>query len=146
MNATSSDAGNHAPPHAIVLDGERYEFRHFGLPQLAEYERERYRQERDKLRELRDDYPAEEYVKRLDALRERYERHDFAFESEGAEDRRKPQLLLLVLRIMTGRPDGEAWRLFCKAPEEVGELMRLVIEESFPKAQAGRNGAARPAS
>ena len=151
-NVTSTDAGNHAPPHAIELQGVRYEFRHFGLPQLAEYERERYREERDRLRELRDDYPAEIYVERLDQLRTRYERHEFSFEAEFSEvDLDAPgsvtaraDRVLLILRVMTGRDADAVWGLLCKAPEEVLSVMKLVVAESFPslKTPAGPTGAA----
>jgi len=138
-NILSADLGNGAAPHAIEHGGVRYEFRHFGLPELAEYERERYRQERDRLRELKDDYPASVYVERLDDLRGRYDRHDFSFEAD-VERLASPAVLLLVLRIMTRRTEAEVWRLFCAMPEEVGALMRLVIEESFPKATAPARG------
>lgn len=155
-NVTSTDAGNHAKPHAVELDGVRYEFRHFGLPQLAEYERERYREERDRLRLLRDDYPTAAYVERLDRLRERYERHEFSFESEfadadqGGEDAGRGEgaltaqadRALLILRVMTGRTSAEVWRLLCSAPEEVQHVMKMVVAESFPKLTAGPAGAA----
>jgi hypothetical protein len=141
----SSDVGRNAPGHKIECEGQVFEFRHFGLPELAEFERERYRAERDKLRDLRDDYPTEVYVERLDRLRERYERKEFAFEND-AKFRESPEGILLVLRLMTGRDGRDVLRLFCTHTEEVVHLVSLVIGESFPKARAGTNGRAVPAT
>jgi hypothetical protein len=150
--------GNAAPGHRISHGGIDYEFRHFGAVELARYERERYRGERDNLRELRDDYTAEQYVERLDALRERFERHEFDFladmeaaglspggDARGAALTRMPRIILLVMRVMNGRSDKENWQLLLAQPEEVGQVMRLVIEDSFPKLAAGTRGAASPA-
>lgn len=139
MSLLSQDVANGAPAHAIEYGGVRYSFRHFGLPELAEFERERYKAERDGLRLLRDDYPEAAYVERLDGLRRRYEAHEFAFESDP-EFIEKPEGVLLILRVMTGRSDAENWRLFCALPEEVGAVMNLVISESFPKVKAGPKG------
>jgi hypothetical protein len=144
MTLLSSDVGNHAPGHSILLGEDRFEFRHFGMPELAQFERERYRIEREKLRELRDDYPPDVYVERLDQLRERYERHEFRFENDDAF-RTSPEGVLLILRVMTGRNDRDCWRLFCETPEEVAAVMEQVIRESFPKARAARNGATEAA-
>jgi hypothetical protein len=153
MSMLSADAGNAAPGHRISHGGIDYEFRHFGAVELARYERERYRAERDKLRELKDDYTPEQYVERLDALRERFERHEFDFLADmaalelpgGVPGKSIHENVLLVMRVMNGRTDEENWRLLLAQPEEVGQIMRLVIEDSFPKLAAGTRGAASPA-
>lgn len=161
MSNQSADAGNAAPGHRLTVDGVDYVFRHFGGPELALFQRERFRAERESLRELRDDYPEAEYVRRLDELYARYQRGEFAvdadvdfaeFESEMVREvpyagRPKkpfiatPEGVLLALRIMTGRSDQENWKALVREPLEVGRLMQLVIAESFPKVPAGANGA-----
>ncbi len=126
----SSDVGNLAPGHRLEHGGKLYEFKHLGLLQLAEFERENYRLRREALREYRSDYTPESYEKRLDELRARYERHEFSIQADP-EFMKSMDGLALAMRIMLGVPDAEVNDLVREKPTEVLKLFTLVLEESF---------------
>lgn len=152
MSQLTEDAGNLAAPHTITHDGVTYEFRHLGGVELASYQKERYDEALERLKNLKVEYGPEEYAKRLDALEERHDRGEFDmladFERAGISGGVVPPKMALkvaevMLRMMakiTGRTDKENWKLFFGCPEEVGVLIGRVIRESFGKQQAGSNG------
>jgi hypothetical protein len=129
----SADVGAYAPGHRMTdpRTGKVYEFSHLTLAKQAEFERENFRQHRERLRELREDYGEAEYLTRLDGLRERYERHEFRFEATFLENKTLP-LILLLLRVLTGATEEELWSLLAAESGEVLRLVALVVKESFP--------------
>jgi hypothetical protein len=137
MSLLSADVGAHAPGHKLEHRGRTFEFRHLTIRELAEFERENYRGRREALRELKEDYGPQEYVKRLDELRERYDRHEFALESDEGF-RKTAGGVMLVLRLMLRCDEAEAWDLFQAQTVEVTRLMELVVRESFPHAAAAQ--------
>lgn len=163
MSQLSADVGNRAAPHAIEHAGVRYEFKHLGAAQLAEYQRRRFERERDQLRLLRDDYQPAEYALCLDQLRERFDRGEFDLYADveraglkpdadgqvpdlsaldGARQARTRMLVLGILAVMTGRSDEENWKLFTELPAEAGQMLAMVLAESSgrPTQAAGQTG------
>lgn len=150
MSQLGEDVGGFARGHRLTWRGRQVEFRHLGGIELAEFERENFRQKREELREFRDDYSQATYEARLDELRARYDRNEFTLEAEfhGLDpvtpDPRSLGKVVLVLQVMTGLSAAEVWDLLREERVEVLRLFRLVLEESFPRPQEREGQAGNP--
>lgn len=131
----SSDVGAYATGHKLDHLGVSYEFRHITDAELAEYERLNFKAKRDALAALRDMYPPEEYLKRVDRLHEDYKRSAFGLEAD-ADFRQSRQgvmtLLGLIIRV-DGKPASlrHLARLLQERKEDTEMLLKVILEESF---------------
>lgn len=133
MSQLSRDVGSHAPGHRLEHQGTVYQFRFLDLAALAEFEREKYRLARESLREFKDDYGPQEYAKRLDELRARYDRHEFSFESDPAYVQTAAGLSLILRVMLPGVSEADIATLFRARQQDLVDTVRLVVEESMPR-------------
>src|SRR5262245_475279 len=152
MSQLSRDIGNHAPGHRLEHDGRLYEFRHLGLAELAEFERENYRLKRERLRrekdDLEEDFGPGAYDLAKQQLRERYERNELTLQGNMGFTGTGEGMALLLRLMVPGASEDEIAALFRTRMVDVMETGKLVITESLggrdegegagPNGQGGR--------
>lgn len=138
MSTLSKALGRLAEGHKIEHNGKTFEFRPPDLLMLEQFEKENYKAAREDLREYRDDYGPEEYVKRLDDLRERYAKHEFSYMAQTQRAGGDISCLVPILCLLTGASKADVADLLKHKLEEVVSMLQLVNEEAL-------SGEAQPA-
>ncbi|AMV27373.1 hypothetical protein VT84_23440 [Gemmata sp. SH-PL17] len=135
MSERSAALGIKGPPKVIEHNGKTYTV----APVLTHgtmlaVETKLYERAKAALLELRDVYPADEYLKRADELRKQRETGHFAFESEHtmAFLETTPGTALLLSCMMSAEP-AEIFELLAHKPEEMRTILTEVMEDSLPK-------------
>lgn len=145
MSELSKALGTAGAPHQIAHDGTTYPFHLLDQKRKNALEKRLYQQAREAVYVDREHMTSEQYVERLDRVREAYEAGEYAFFGARAQKAiQSPKGALLLLEIITDRTEDELLPLLTGRPEEVNLLLRTVLDESFkgpaPRAGAPTNG------
>lgn len=124
--------GNAGEPHRIAHEGKVYTFHLLDQTRRNAVEKRFYQQAREGVYVDREHMSSEEYLKRLDRIREEYESGAYAFFGEkGAKLLQTPKGALLLLCVITGEEEADLLPLLAARKEEVNTLLKTVMEESF---------------
>lgn len=128
--------------HLFTHRGKTYEVSLVTMGLSRDFENRRYHAAREALRELKEDYPTDEYVKRIDALRERYDTGAFGLAHvENLKAVANPKDAVLLLSLLFGVDEITALEIISEHPAEIPSLLKTILKESFPgirfKAQEG---------
>ena len=132
MSELSKALGNTAPPHQITHEGKTYSF--FLVDQIRKnaLEKRLYQNAREAVYADREYMNSEEYLKRLDAVREAYELGQYGFFGErGGKILQTPRGMLMLLEVLTGENEDAVIELMTARPEEVNTVIRTIMSESF---------------
>jgi hypothetical protein len=138
MSLTSQDVGNFAPGYKFTHKGRVYELRFIDDKLLAEFEREWFDAERDKLRAQKADIIADvgeaHYAKMMKRLYHKLNRQEFTLAAykEGNPDKNPGPGLLFMAKVV-GVPVPELVVLLKESPE-LKELIEQIVRESSPSA------------
>lgn len=134
MSELSAALGNAAPPHQILHEGVVYSFYLLDGARKSEFEKRLYQRAREGVYIDRDHMSEDQYLKRLDWVRKRYEDGDYAMTGErGQEVLQTPSGGILLLEIISGETEDSLTPLFLARGPEVQTLLKTVMEESFKK-------------
>lgn len=138
LGAAMGDAGG---KHSIVWRGKRIYAKMFGLRQLEQYAKWLYSQQKEALKEDKEDL-GDRYPVMLDALRQQYMDDEFSMASPLGQKASKTisggsKLISLVL----GLTDEDAFSLMTEMPVEAKDLLATLDASSFsPKKEEGTEG------
>ncbi len=133
MSELSKVLGNAAPPHQIAHGGKTYSFWLLDQPRRVAFEKRLYQTAREAVYADREHMTSEEYVGRLEKVREQYEMGEFAFMGERAMRLLKtPKGAMLLLEVLTGESESDLMNLLVARPEEVNAVVATVMAESLP--------------
>lgn len=144
MSELSAAVGGSGPKHQITSnDGVTYPVSLVTQGSKIAYEKALFKRARETLAPIKGIVDKDYYERKMDALVERYEKGDFAMESDfGRQTLGKPGGAVLLLSILMGskKPDGEidpmpeldVMKLIAQKPEETAAVFKAVIVESFP--------------
>ncbi len=139
MSELSKVLGNAAPPHQIAHEGRTYGFWLLDQARKVAFEKRLYQQAREAVYADREHMTSDEYVKRLEVVREQYEMGEFAFMGDRAMKLlTKPKGALLLLEVLTGETEEDLVPLLLARPEEVNAVVATVMAESLPKKRADK--------
>jgi hypothetical protein len=132
MSELSKALGNVAPPHQITHDGKAYSFYLLDQTRKNALEKRLYQNAREAVYIDREHMSSDEYLKRLDAVREAYELGEYGFFGErGSKVIQTARGLILLLETITGESEDAVLSLLTARPEEVNTLLKTVMSESF---------------
>lgn len=142
MSELSAALGNAAPPHQILHEGRAYSFYLLDGGRRSEFEKRLYQRAREGVYTDRDHMSEDQYLKRLDAVREQYENNEYAMTGErGQKALQTPSGAMLLLEIITGESQADLTPLLLMRGPEVTTLIKTVMDESFKKPRkASPNG------
>jgi hypothetical protein len=132
MSALDVAMGGDAPPHIFEHNGRAYKVRAFDVNAQLLYQKRVFREDRELLRETKEDYDADEYSKQLRMQSTAYMAGHYSFLSE------KGQVFLnsnagaqFVGAILFQTDESDFQRLLVARGAEVSAMVKLVLEESF---------------
>ena len=134
MSERSAALGIKAPPKTIEHDGKTYAV----APVLTEgtmlaVEEKMYARDKAALLDLRDAYPKEEFVKRLDELRAQKAEGFYSFESERTlKTLQTTDGAVLLLTCMMSATEAEIFALLTERPAEMEEFLNEAMADSLP--------------
>jgi hypothetical protein len=132
MSELSQALGNAGEPHRIEHDGKTYRFFLLDQPRKNALEKRLYQQAREAVYIDRDHMTSEQYVERLDGVREAYEAGEYGFFGKRAgKVLQTPKGALMLLEVITGESEDLLIPLLAARPEEVNALLKSVMTESF---------------
>ncbi len=143
MSELSKALGNAAPPHQIVHEGRTYSFALLDQVRKNALEKRFYQDAREAVYVDRDHMSGDQYVERLDKVREAYQLGEYGFFGErGGKILQTARGMLLLLQTLTGEGEDAVVALLTARPEEVNSVVRTVMAESFKGAKpaAAPNG------
>lgn len=131
MSEIGSALGDAGGKHSIVWRGKRIYAKMFGLRQLEQYAKWLYSQQKEFLREDKEDL-GDRYSVMLDALRQQYLDDEFSMASPLGQKASKTisggsKLISLVL----GLSDEDAFSLMTEMPVECKDLLATLDASSF---------------
>ncbi len=134
MSETAKCAGPNAPGRSIEHNGKTFTFvRALTGGALLALEAKLYDRARAALADMRDAYPLDEYLKRLDDLRAKYEDGYYALTSPTTQKLLKTERgAVLLLEALCGASESEVFELLTERTEEVSRILDEVIEATFP--------------
>ena len=147
MSERPAAFGASAPPKTIEHNGKVYTI----APVLTHgtmlrVEAAMYERAKRALAELRAELGAEEYLKRLDELRQRFEKGHYAFESEHTlEMLQTTRGALILLSCMMSADEGEILTLLTARAGEMEGVLNEALEASFPPERVRAPGPDGPA-
>lgn len=132
MSELSKALGNAGAPHRITHDGKTYSFYLVDQVRKNAIEKRFYQQAREAVYVDREHMTPDQYVAELRVVRERYEAGEYAYFGErGARLLQTPKGALALLEIITGETEEALVPLLTARREEVNELLKSVLSESF---------------
>lgn len=132
MSELSTLLGNAAEPHRIVHEGKAFSFHLIDQPRKSAIEKRLYQQAREAVYADRDHMTPEQYVERLDRVREAYEAGEYSFYGERAQKFiQTPKGALALLEVITGESEDALVPLLVARGQEVNSLLKTVMAESF---------------
>ncbi|HEY1191122.1 MAG TPA: hypothetical protein VGE74_26040 [Gemmata sp.] len=142
MSELSAALGTAGPPHQIAHEGRTYSFHLLDAARKNLFEKRLYQRAREAVYVDREHMTPEQYVARLDAVREAYEANEYAF--TGARTQKvlqTPKGAMMLIELITGETEEALTPLLMARGPEVNVLVKTVMEESFrgPK-RAAPNG------
>lgn len=136
MSERSAALGVHGPAKTIEHKGKTYSI----APVLTEgtllaVEAKMYARDKAALLDLRDAYPTDEYLKRLDELRAKHESGYYSFESQHTLDFLQTKAgAVVLLSCMMSADAGEILDLMAAKAGELEQILNEVMADSFPDA------------
>lgn len=141
MSELSAALGTAGPPHQITHDNKTYSFRLLDAAVKNRIEKLLYQRAREAVYVDRDHMSDEQYVTRLDKVREAYEANEYAFTGPRTQKvLQTPKGAMLLLEAITGESEEDLTRLMIARGPEVNLLVKTVMEESFGKSRQVPNG------
>lgn len=143
MSELSKALGTAGVPHQITHEDRTYTFHLLCQVRKNALEKRLYQNAREAVYVDRDHMTSEQYVERLDRVREAYEAGEYSFfGARAAKVLQSPAGVLLLLEIITGESQDDLVPLLTARPEEVNTLVKTVMDESFKqvKKKAAPNG------
>lgn len=132
MSELSKALGNAAPPHQVVHDGRTYSFALLDQIHKNAIEKRLYQNAREAVYVDREHMDSEQYVLRLDKIRDAYELGEYGFFGErGGKILQTARGLVLLLETLTGEREDAILTLLAARPEEVNAVIKSVMAESF---------------
>lgn len=132
MSELSRLLGTAAPPHQICHEGRVFTFGLIDQARKSEFEKRLYQQAREGVYVDREHMTSEEYLRRLDGVRKAYELGEYGvLGSIGQEVLGRPKGSMLLLQIITGESEDDLLPLLQARGEEVNQLVKVVLDESF---------------
>jgi hypothetical protein len=144
MSLTSQDVGNFAPGYKFTHKGRVYELRFVDDKLLAEFEREWFDLERDKLRARKEDIIADlgeaYYQKLMKRLYHQLNRQEFtlaAYKEDDPDRNPGPGLQFMAKIVQVTVPELV---VLLKESPELKDLIEQIVQESSPKQAATQEG------
>lgn len=139
MSELAHVAGAFAPGRTIEHNGRTFTFAAaLDNATLLALESRQYDRARQGLAALRADYPEAEYVRRLDALREKYESGHYSMASEATQAFLQTQKgAVLLLQSMCDADEGDIFELLTHRVDDVRAILDEVLAATFPSKKAG---------
>jgi hypothetical protein len=126
--------GTAGPPHQLNHEGRVFTFHLLTQDRKNAFEKRLYQTAREGVYVDREHMTSDEYLKRLDEVRERYELGEYGlFGRRGAKVLETPAGAMLLLEILTGESQDDLAPLLAARAEEVKVLVKTVMTESFRK-------------
>ncbi len=134
MSEAAHMMGAAAPAHTITHNGKTYTFvSALSNGALVAFEAKLYDRARTALTDMRNDYPADAYLTRLDELRKRYEDGYYAFTSEPTQKfLQTPKGGIVMLSALCGADEGEVVELLAHRSDELMRIVEDVADATFP--------------
>ncbi len=134
MSETAKCAGPNAPGRSIEHNGKTFTFvSAIKGGALLALEAKLYDRARAALADMRDAYPLDEYLKRLDDLRAKYDDGHFALTSLATQKLLKTEHGgMLLLASLCGADEGEVLELLTARTEEVSRIIDEIVDATFP--------------
>jgi hypothetical protein len=135
MSELAKLAGTGAPPHTIEHEGRTFIFRPaLDNATLLALESSLYERDRTALSQARNDYPPDEYLKRLDAIVERRKRGAYSIGSPETEAFLKTTTgAVFLLRAMCDASEAEILSLLMHRSAEIERILRDTFDATFPE-------------
>lgn len=132
MSELSAALGNSGPPHEIVHEGRTYQFFLLDAGRKNLIEKRLYQRAREAVYADRDHMSEEQYLARLDKVRESYEANEYAFTGARTQQiLQTPKGVTFLLEVITGLPEDDLTPLLLARGPEVTTVLKTVIDESF---------------
>lgn len=143
MSELSKALGAAGKPHQIVHEGRTFTFHLLDQVRKNSIEKRLYQNAREAVYVDRDFMTSEQYVERLDKVREAYEAGEYGFFGERAQKvLQGPNGVLMLLETITDETQEDLIPLMAARSEEVNAVVKTVLNESFKqvKPKAVPNG------
>lgn len=142
MSELSKLLGAAAPPHQITHEGRTYTFHVLDQPRKNAIEKRLYQRARECVYLDREHMSSEEYTRRLEEVRQTYEKSGYSFYSKHFTDLLGTERgAMLLLEVLTGETEEDLVALMLARPEEVKSLIRVVLEESVSRLRGKKSEA-----
>ncbi|VTR93206.1 unnamed protein product [Gemmata massiliana] len=137
MSELSKALGATGPEHQIVHEGRAYTFHLLDQTRKNALEKRLYQQAREAVYVDRDHMTEDQYLARLDRVREAYERNEYAFfGARCTEILQTPKGALMLLEVITSESEDDLTPVLSERGPEVNAVLKTVMDESFRKVRA----------
>lgn len=137
MSELSKLLGTAAPPHQINHEGRVFTFHLLDQPRKSALEKRLYQQAREAVYVDRDHMTSEEYLLRLDKVREAYEANEYSwYGPRSQKSLSTAKGAMMLLETITGETEDDLTPLLLARAEEVKTLITTVLNESFKKVKS----------
>ncbi len=134
MSALSETLGNAASPHTITHRGKTYTISLVDQRAKTAFERWNFERDKERLREVKDILPPDDYAIRARALSDAWMGGEFDFESPSSMAAMQTEKGMLALaRILIGCSEEEVICLAVERSDDLTAIMELVFKESMPE-------------
>lgn len=133
MSELSQALGNAGAKHRLDNRGKVYEFSLVTQKLKDAFQKRYFEHEKRALAEMRDLYPAPDYLAEVKGLHDRYKRGELNLLSrDGMAWVQTEAGAMTLVSLLAGCDENEALGLVADRGEEVQSLIRLIFFESFP--------------
>lgn len=141
MSELSKALGTAGEPHRIVHEGKTYPFHLLCQKRKDAIEKRLYQIARQMVYEEKDLLKEDEYQAELVRVREAYQNREFSFFApRAAKMLVQPEGALALLEVVTGESRESVVALMTARKDEVAQLLKTVMDESFPDVKGKPNG------